>query len=162
MADFYLFNPETSLFYKLTTSIEVSTGDVTISVEQSGVSSDPGYVPASGDSLVPLGFYLTYFNLNASEVDGNQFYATSIAVTKFIERYTCDTWIGETVPEDLMTIGSLIIIDKINEAKTFIDGRLASENVRNYSYSVGTNAVNTRVYSKYLEDLDAFRIIPFA
>lgn len=159
---FYLYNPDTDLYYLLTASVDVDTGSITTSIEQSGISYNPGWVPASGETFIPIEFYLTYFNLDTSAVDGNQYNTVSMGVTKFIERYTCNSWVGISVPEDLMMIGSLMIRDKINEAKTFIDSRLASESVTNYSYSIGSNAVNTRVYSKYIEDLDAFRIVPFA
>ena len=158
----YLYNPDTNLFYKFTASIEISTGFITASVEQSGISNDPGWIPMSGETLIPFTFYITYFDLDPTSVDGNQYLIVSNSVSRYIERYTCNSWTGISVPEDLMTIGSLMIRDKINEAKTFIDGRLASESVRNYSYSIGSNAVNTRIYSKYMDDLDMFRLIPFA
>lgn len=158
----YLYNPDTSLYYLMTASVEVSTGNITTSIEQSGIAYNPGWVPASGETLIPLEFYLTYFNLDASAVDGNQYQTVSMAVTKYIERYTCDTWVGESVPEDLMTIGSLMIRDKIEEAKKQIDIRLKGESVLNYSYTINDGYLNNPLYTKYNWELDMFRILPFA
>lgn len=158
----YLYNPDTNLFYKQTASIDVDTGFVTASIEQSGVPVDPGWIPTSGETIVPITFYLTYFHLDPSTVDGNQYIVVSNSVTRFIERYTCNSWVGIPVPEDLQTVGSLMIRDRINEAAKDVDIRLKSESVVNYSYTINDTYLNKSLFSKYFEELDPFRIIPFA
>jgi hypothetical protein len=158
----YLYDPNTALYYKLTASIETGTGNITTSLEQSGVPVNPGYQPASGEPIVPLTFYLTYFNLPETSVDGNQYIVVSNSVTRYIERYTCDTWVDETVPEDLQAIGCLMIRDKINEAAKEVDTRLKSESVVNYSYTLNDNYLTKSLYTKYNDELDMFRVLPFA
>jgi hypothetical protein len=159
---YYLFNPDTNLYYKLQAAIEVDTGLVTTTIEQSGVAIDPGYTPAPGEPIVPIEFYLTYFNLDASTVDGNQFTVVTNAVTHYIERYTCDTWVDEVVPEDLMVVAAEMCRAKIMEASSALDARLKSESVKNYSYSLNDKFAQSGTYSVFLEQLDMFRITPFS
>ena len=159
---FYLYNPDTELYYKMTASVDVDTGFITASIEQSGITTNPGWVPASGETLIPIEYYLTYFNLDTSAVDGNQYNTVSMAVTRYIQRYTCNDWTDISVPEDLMTVGSLMIRDKIEEAKKIADLRFKSESVINYSYTINDSYLTKALYSKYSDELDMFRILPFA
>lgn len=158
----YLYNPDTSLFYKMTATIEPSTGNVTASISQSGIANDPGYIPTSGDSIIPITFYISYFNLNPSTIDGNQYVVVSNSVTRYIERYTNNSWVDITVPEDLMATGSLMIRDRINEASKAVDNRLKSESVLNYSYTINDTYLTKSLFTKYSEELDMFRNLAFA
>lgn len=159
---FYLYNPDTSLYYLMQAAIDVDTGFVTATIEQSGITYDPGWVPASGETLIPIEYYLSYFKLQPSSVDGNQYNTVSMSVTKYIERYTCNSWVGISVPEDLMAVGSLMIRDRINEAAKDVDIRLKSESVLNYSYTINDSYLNKSLFAKYFEELDPFRVLPFA
>lgn len=159
---FYLFNPDNNLYYEMTASVEVSTGYITASVSQSGISTNPGWIPLSGETLIPLEYYLTVFNLETSEVDGNQFNVVSMSVTKYIERYTCNSWTGISVPEDLLYTGANMIRDRITDSNNKINPALKSESVKNYSYTIQDGYLNKASFSKYIEELDGFRIIPFA
>jgi hypothetical protein len=159
---YYLFDPGTELYYAMTASVEVETGIITVSIDQTGVAVDPGWVPTIGEPICPLAFYLTYFNLEASQVDGNQFTTVTNAVTRYIERYTNDSWIDESVPEDLMVLAAEMCRAKIQEASQSVDIRLKSESVKNYSYTLNDRFTQSGTYASFNEQLDMFRILPFA
>jgi len=158
----YIFNVETDLYYAVTSTIEPETGLVTLSVSQDGVEVDPGYVPSEGESLCPIEYYLMLFKITEASLDGNRYSQISQAVSRYVERYTCNSWVDITVPSDLLYTVAHMIRDKFNESDKNKDPRFQSESVKNYSYTINGQSLMTSIMAKYNDDLNMFRIIPFA
>jgi hypothetical protein len=158
---YYLYNPETALYYPVSSAIEVETGLVTITISQDGVASNPGYVPAEGEVLCPIEYYLSYFNLAAESVNGNRYMQFAGAVTRQVERYTNNSWADLSVPEDLLSITARMIRDRFTEADKNVDPRMQSESVKNYSYTLSNLTAGQPSLAKYEPELDQFRKLAF-
>lgn len=140
-------------------AIEEGTGLVTVTVSQDGVAADPGYVPAAGDILCPIEYYLSVFNLAEASVNGNRYMNLAQAVSRYIERYCNTDWVGVEVPSDLMYIAACMIRDRFTESDSAKDPRLQSETLKGYSYTLATPGP---AYAKYTNELAMFRIVAFA
>jgi hypothetical protein len=101
MSAVYVYNPDTELYYLFTASVEETTGIITTQVSQDGVPVDPGYVPGVNDPLTTLEFYLIYFQIDASTLNGNQFRLVNNSVSRYVERYCNNSWVDTSVPDDL-------------------------------------------------------------
>jgi hypothetical protein len=159
---YYIYNPETELYYQVTSQIEEGTGLITLSVSQTGVTENPGYIPTDGEVICPIEYYLQLFNLPESSINGNRYIQIAQSVTKYIERYTNNSWVDLTVPEDLLYISACMIRDRFSESNNHKDPRFASESVKSYSYTINQNALSQSILSKYNTDLDMFRHVAFA
>jgi len=160
----FVYNPSDFLWYEVTSTIEQETGLVTLTVSQTGVAENPGYVPSLGDPYCPIEAYCLFFGLDESGIDGNKYMAISMAVTRQVDRYCNTTWLDITVPEDLMLICANMIRDRYDMLDNHKDSRLQSESVKNYSYTMasGSATPGQTILAHYQEDLNGFRVLPFA
>lgn len=158
---YYFYNAETELYYAVTSVIEEGTGLVTLTISQTGIPSDPGYVPAEGEILCPIEYYLSLFKISPTGFDGNRYVQIAQSVSRYVERYCNTNWTEVTVPSDLLYTVACMIRDRYNEADKNKDPRFKSESVKSYSYTISDKSLDKSILSKYSEELDMFRHIPF-
>jgi hypothetical protein len=158
----YVYNNSTALWYLVTATIEDETGLVTLTVDQTGVAENPGYIPTIGQPLCPIEYYFLVFNLDPVGFDGNKYMLLAMAQTRYAERYCNQSWLNAVVPEDLMYLSALMIRDQYDQVDNHKDSRLQSESVKNYSYTLAAGTPGRAQMGKWDEDLSMFRMLAFA